>query len=129
MPHLLRTLLVLATLLAAGCGPTLTNIGDYSMSVGEIIVVPVDPVGREQTLKIKATSSDNPIQVHVYPTEHDEAVGNAIVGNKPSEHVLGSEADTKNVNLEVVVPANTEVLVRLQPSGATSANVHLEITN
>lgn len=99
------------------------------MAVGEIIEVPLSPIGREQTIKIAATSPGKPIKVHVYLAEHAEAANEAILFDKTTDHLLASEEGAEQVALHATVPAGKEAIVRFQPAGPTSAEVHLEITN
>ncbi len=122
-------LLVLACVMLTGCGPTLSHKQDYSISVGEIVEIPFDPISNEQTIKVAAKSPGKPVNVHVYLAEHAEEVNRNITLGKPVERALASEEAAEDISLLATVPANKEVIVRIQPAGPTSAEVSLEVTN
>ena len=112
-----------------GCGPTLSHTKDYSLAVGEIIEVPFEPISREQTIKVVATSPGKPIKVHVYLADDAEEVDRMLTLDKPTDLPLASQEDAEEITLEATVPAGKEVIVRLQPMGSTSADVNLQVTN
>lgn len=116
-------------MLTIGCGPTLSHTQDYSIAVGEFLEIPFDPVSGEQTIKVVAKSPGKPIKVHVYLAEDAETVNQKITFGKPADMALAKVEESEDVSLTAKVPAGKEVIVRLQPSGATSADVHLEVTN
>lgn len=122
-------LLACVSLLLSSCGPTLSHQQDYSLAVGEFLEIPFDPITREQTIKIVAKSPGKLIKVHVYLSEDKAEVNRMITLGKPVENLLASQEEAEEVALEATVPANKEVVVRLQPAGPTSAQVHLEVTN
>jgi len=118
----------MATLLC-GCGPRLSDQRDLTLEIGEIIAIPIDPISREQKIRVTASSPDAPIDVHVYLQENEEAIVRKITLGKPPENLLASQNDAEEIILEATVPAGKEVIVRLQPAGSKAAQVHLEITN
>lgn len=122
-------LLVCLSALLSGCGPSLSHKKDYSIEVGQFLEIPLDAISREQTIKVAAKSPGKPINVHVYLADDAEEVNRKITLGKPADKSLASQTDTEEIALEATVPAGKEVLVRLQPAGPTSAEVHLEITN
>ncbi len=124
-----KVLLVIACVMLAGCGPTLSHKQDYSIPVGEIVEIPFEPISNEQTVKVVAKSPGKPINVHVYLAENADEVNRKITLGKPAEMALASQENAEEVTLQAVIPANKEVIVRLQPAGPTSAEVSLEVTN
>ena len=128
MKSTLMLLACLATLLS-GCGPRLSDQRDLTLEISEIAAIPIDPINRAQTIRVTANSPDAPIDVHVYLQEHEEAIERKITLGKPPENLLTSQGDAQQIALEATVPANQTVIIRLQPSGPHSANVHLEISN
>ena len=124
-----RIALLACLLLLSGCGPQLSHSEDCTLAVGEIIAIPFDPIGREQTVYVKASSPDAPIDVHVYLQEHEEAIERKITLGKPPENLLASAKESQEVSLEATVPANQAVVVRLQAASRETAHVHLEVTN
>ena len=125
------TLLCFACLaiLVIGCRPRLADRRDISIDVGEIVSIPIDAIGHEQTIKIKVYSPDKPINVHVFLKEDEEAIEEKITTDKPSENLLAHQIGAQQISLEALVPANKEVIVRLQAASPDSIKVHLEITN
>ncbi len=128
MKSTILLLVCLATLLC-GCGPKLADQRDLTIEVNEIVSIPIDPIDREQTIKVTASSPDAPINVHVYLKENEAAIERKITLGKPPENLLANQNDAEQISLEAIVPAGKEVIVRLQTSGPKSAQVHLEITN
>jgi outer membrane lipopolysaccharide assembly protein LptE/RlpB len=122
-------LLVCMTTLLCGCGPRLSDQRDLTLEIGQIRAIPIDPISREQKIKVSASSPDAPIDVHVYLQENEAAIVRMITLGKPPENLLASQSEAEQVLLEATVPANKEAIVRLQPSGRKAAQVHLEITN
>ena len=116
-------------LFICGCGPKLAGQRDLALEVGDIRAIPIDPITREQVIKITASSPDTPINVHVYLQENEEEIERKITFGKPPENLLASETDANEVSLEATVPANKEAVVRLQSAGRETAKVHLEISN
>lgn len=117
------------TALLAGCGPVLSDQRDLTIAANEILAIPIDPISQQQTIKVTASSPGSPIDVHIFLQEHEAAIERKITLGKPPENLLASQNDAEQVSLEATVPANKEVIVRLQSASAKTANVHLEISN
>jgi len=126
-----QTLLLLGSLslLLVGCGPQLRDQRDVTLEIGEILAIPIDPISREQTIKVTASSPGAPLNVHVYLQEHETAIERKITLGKPPENLLANQNEVEQISLEAVVPANKEAIVRLQSASRKTANVHLQITN
>ena len=122
-------LMGLMTALLVGCGPSLSHTKDYSMGVGEIIEVPISAISREQTIKVAAKSPGKPIMVHVYLADDADVANEAIIMDKAIDQIITGKSGAEEISLEAKIPASKEAIVRFQPSGPTSADVHLEITN
>jgi len=122
-------LLVCLVTLLGGCGPKLADQRDLTLEVNEILAIPIDPIERDQTIKITASSPDAPINVHVYLKEDEAEIERKITLGKPPESLLANQNDAEQISIEALVPAGKEAIVRLQTAGPKSAQVHLEMTN
>ena len=116
-------------ILLVGCGPQLSDQRDLTIEIGEIVAIPIDPISREQTIKVTASSPGAPLNVHVYLKEHEEAIERKITLGKPPENLLAHQNEVEQISLEAVVPANKEAIVRLQSASRQTASLHLAITN
>lgn len=128
MKSTILLLCCLATLFC-GCGPKLADQRDLTIEINEIVAIPIDPIDREQTIKITASSPDAPINVHVYLKENETEIERKITLGKPPENLLANQNNAEQISLEATVPAGKEVIVRLQASDRQAAQVHLEMTN
>ncbi len=115
-------------LICAGCGPQSIYDKEISLEVGDIQPIVFGPYSKEQTVTVTVISPGVPVSVYVFDSEQMEFVDYAITYGKAPENVLAGEASTESATLTATVPADKEIVVRLQPIGQQPAKVHLKIT-
>jgi hypothetical protein len=115
-------------LICAGCGPQSIYDKQLSLGVGDIQPIIFGPFNKEQTVTIVVNSPGAPVSVYVFDKEQVEFVDYAITFGKPPENVLAGEASTESATLTATVPADKEIVVRLQPTSHQEAKVQLKIT-
>ena len=118
-----------STVILLGCGPRLSVHREMALEIGEIVVIPIEPTDREQTIKVLAGSLGVPLNVHIYLKEHEDAIVRMITLGKPPEDLLAYQLEAKQISLTAVVPANKVVIVRLQAAETLPTTVQVEITN
>jgi len=115
--------------LLAGCGPSLSFEKQYSLTAGEIIALPIDPAGVEQTIQVSANSTDGAkFAVHVYLAKDETAIETAITLGSDSDLILANSSQAPTANLSAKVPANEASVVRLSTEG-NAATVNVAIKN
>lgn len=115
-------------LICAGCGPQSIYDQEVSLKAGDIQPIVFGPFSKEQTVTVAVSSPGSPVSVYVFDNEQTEFVDYAITFGKPPENVLAGEASTESATLTATVPADKEIVVRLQPTGQQEAKVQLKIT-
>ena len=132
--RLAKTVLATLTLacfsiLIAGCQPTLSFEKQYSLTPADIMALPIDPIGVEQTIHVAASSTDDAqFDIHVYLAKNEEAAEQEINSGSDSDMILAASTDTKNANLSAKIPANEEAVVRISARGKT-VTVDVAINN
>ena len=116
-------------LLTVGCSPRLYDVREVTLESGDIQPIVVPAASRQQTVQIIANSPGAPISVHVYLPEHEEAIEKSITLGKPPKNLLASSENSEQIKLQVLVPANKEAVVRLQPATQKAAQVQLTLRN
>ena len=117
------------SILIAGCQPTLSFEKQYSLTPADIMTLPIDPIGVEQTIEVVATSADDAqFSVHVYLAKDEDAAERAIATNAATDLILASTADTVSANLSAKIPANEGTVVRFSAQG-NSVTVNVAINN
>ena len=116
-------------ILIAGCRPTLSFEKQYSLTPAEIITLPIDPIGVEQTIEVVATSADDArFAVHVYLAKDEEAAEREISTGAENDFSLAKSTDTNNAKLSAIIPANEEAGVRISAEG-NAVTVNVAINN
>ena len=116
-------------ILIAGCQPTLSFEKQYSLTAADIIALPIDPIGAEQTIYVAANSTEDArFAVHVYLAKNEDAAERAIATNTDTDLILAAATDTKSANLSAKIPANEEAVVRLTAQG-NAVTVNVAINN
>lgn len=120
--------LISFTVLFAGCGPSLSFEKQYSLSASDIIALPIDPAGVEQTIHVSANSTDEAqFAVHVYLAKDEDAAETAITIGNDSNLILASSARATSANLSAKIPANEASVVRISAEGnAVTVNVAIK---
>ena len=116
-------------MLGVGCGPRLLDEREVSLEPGDIQSFEIGPFQEEQTVTVTASSPGAPISVYVFAEDQMEHVDYAITYGKDPPDIFAGVASTEEAALTAVVPADTEAVVRLQPTGRQSAKVKLKISN
>ena len=128
----MKTRLLLAGLLITillGCEARLQDQRTLTLEIGEIQAIPISTVDHEQTLKVIASSPDAPIDVHIYLQEHEQDIERSITLGKQPENVLAQTSAAEQIDLEAIIPANKEAVVRFYTTGRQRANVEVTISN
>jgi hypothetical protein len=115
-------------LLCAGCGGKAIYNDEVPLAKGDIQPITIGPFAKEQAVTVIVSSPGAPVSVYVFESEQLEFVDYAITYGKQPENVLAGEASTEDATLTATVPANKEIIVRLQPAGQHEAKVQLKIT-
>ncbi len=117
------------TFTVPGCTPRLFDQREVSLQLGEVVSIPIGAVGHEQPIRVTASSPDAPINLQVFLAKDEPHVERMLTLEKPTDKLLAYKENSEQITLEAIVPANEEVIVRLQPAGRHSAQVHLELSN
>ena len=128
----MRTLFAVAGMAlvsAAGCQPRLADSRTLTLEVGEISVIVLDPVGKQQKIRVTAKSPGAPVSVYIYLNEHDAEVERKITLDKPTELIIASQVKSEDIALEATIPANQEAAVRVASGSRETATVDLSISN
>lgn len=121
----LTTLILVST---SGCGPQLSASNSTEITPGEIRSVLVDPVGRDQEIKVVASSSV-PFNIHIYLAEDEAEVDMAVASRKESEKILAGQLGVTSATLNAQIPANKEAAIRLECAGPDAGSVSYSIEN
>ena len=128
----MKTRLLLAGLLISillGCEARLQDQRTITLKIGEIQTILISAVDHEQTLKVIANSPDAPIDVHIYLQEHEQDIERSITLGKQPENVLAQSTAVEQTDLEAIVPANKEAVVRFYTTERQRANVEVTVSN
>ncbi len=116
-------------LISAGCSPRLASVHEITLGANDIKSIVLDPIGKDQIIKVAAKSDGGPIHVHVYLVEDEQAVDDAITLGQTTDKAIACQMDSREILLEALIPANKEAAVRLQPASAENVTVNLTVTN
>ena len=128
----MKTRLLSAGLLISillGCEARLQDQRTIILETGEIQTILISAVDHEQTIKVIASSPDAPINVHIYLQENEQDIERSITLGKQPENVLAQSITVEQVELEAIVPANKEAVVRFYTTERQRANVEVTISN
>ncbi len=126
----LRFALICALTTLLGCGvPRLSDERSLTLEIGEIRTLAIDPLDVEQTIKVVASSSDGPFDVHIYPQEHEAQIERSITLGKPPKHVIASRENTRETTLEATIPPNKEAIIRFYPAARKQTTVNVTLSN
>jgi hypothetical protein len=115
MRRLAKLILCSLVLVGTGCGK-FTYEKTYDVKVGGVNVINIDAPTRQQTVKVKATSTNNvPISVYLVLEKGIDSVQKDLLDYKPPDKssVLDSKEKTTEANLEAKVPAKQAYAVIL----------------
>lgn len=115
-------------LICAGCGPKAIYDQEVSLQAGDIQPIVFGPFSKEGAVTVTVSSPGAPVSVYVFDKDQLEFVDYAITYGKAPENTLAGEASTEETTLTAKVPADKEIVVRLQPTGQKEAKVKLKIT-
>ena len=125
----LKNLLVLGMLATlVGCGPQVMYDKEVSLELGEIVPIQVGPFERPKTVTVTASSPGAPISIYVHAVDQTELVDEAISFEREPEDTFAAVSSTEGETLVAQIPPETEVVVRLQPTGRQTAKVQLKIS-
>ena len=116
-------------LLCLGCGPKVMDEREVSLAVGDIVPIEFGPFKSEEKIKVEASASGGPISIYVHPKDQTEHVDYAISYGKQPPGIIAGSASTQGETLEALIPAGTEVVVRLQTAERQASQVQLKISN
>lgn len=116
-------------LMTLGCRPALEERRSMTLEVGEISVIEVDAVGREQTITASVTSTGGPLSVSLYLAKDDAEVERAITLGAPSDLILARQTAVNEAHLAATIPAGEKAAVRIESAGREAAQVQLIISN
>ena len=128
----MKTRLLSAGLLISillGCEARLQDQRIITLEIGEIQTILISAVDHEQTLKVIASSPDAPINVHIYLLENEQNIERSITLGKQPENVLAQSITVEQIDLEAIVPANKEAVVRFYTTERQRTNVEVTISN
>jgi hypothetical protein len=128
----MTTRLLLAGLLITillGCEARLQDQRTITLEIGEIQTILISAVDHEQTIKVIASSPDVPINVHIYLQENEQDIERSITLGKQPKNVLAQSIAVEQVELEAIVPANKEAVVRFYTTERQRTNVEVTISN
>ena len=128
----MKTRLLSAGLLISillGCEARLQDQRTITLEIGEIQTILISAVDHEQTLKVIASSPDAIINVHIYLQENEQDIERSITLGKQPENVLAQSITVEQIDLEAIVPANKEAVVRFYSAERQRANVEVTISN
>jgi hypothetical protein len=128
----MKTRLLLAGLLITillGCEARLQDQRTITLEIGEIQTILISAVDHEQTIKVIASSPDVPINVHIYLQENEQDIERSITLGKQPKNVLAQSIAVEHIDLEAIVPANKEAVVRFYTTERQRTNVEVTISN
>ena len=117
------------SIMIAGCQSTLSFEKQYTLTPSDIISLPIDAVGVEQTIHVSASSTDDAqFAVHVYLAKDEDAAEREITTGATTDLILGSATDITNANVSATIPANEGSVVRISAQG-NAVTVNVAINN
>lgn len=125
---LLRMTTLIGLMLACvGCGPQVIYDSSVTVSNNDIKPILFGPFKKEAKVTVRAETNGPPVSVYVHPEDQTEHVDYAIsYGKEPS--VLAGSNSVESATYDVAVPAETEIVVRLQGTSQEDSQVSLKIT-
>ncbi|HEY8504778.1 MAG TPA: hypothetical protein VIL46_09365 [Gemmataceae bacterium] len=118
-----------ALLLLAGCSPRLNDERTFALEPGEERTLTIDPIDRDQTVKVRVDSPGVPVNVYCFLEKDRGEVEKAVGAPRPSDKVLARKEKAEAAELEVAVPAGERAAILLTPASGKTANVAVKITN
>lgn len=88
----------------------------------------VDPIKKEQTIKVTGTATGAPANVFIYLDKNEAAAEKEIMSLKYTPIILAKQEKTEAINVEATIPANETAVVRVTRV-MKAAQVKLKITN
>lgn len=125
---LLRTLVLVGLLFSVGCGPQAIYDKTVTVSNDEIKPIEFGPFKKETGITVQVAAVGPPVSVFIHPKDKTEHVDYAVSYGKEPTDVLAGSGSVENESFQVTVPADTEVVVRLQGTAQEQSQVALKIT-
>jgi hypothetical protein len=89
----------------------------------------VDPISKEQTIKVAATATSGQFNLFVYLEKDKTDAEKAIDANKTSPKILAREEKKEKAEVTATIPANERAVVCIMSGDGKKADVKLRITN
>ncbi|HYV36141.1 MAG TPA: hypothetical protein VE988_10585, partial [Gemmataceae bacterium] len=91
--------------------------------------ITVDPVDREQTIKIDVKATGGPVSFYVYLAKDANTARKDNPLPKDTDRILKKVEKTEAITVDVPIPANNAATVFFKLASAKSAKVTVKITN
>jgi hypothetical protein len=91
--------------------------------------ITVDPVDREQTIKIDVKANGGPMNFYVYLARDANTARKDNPLPKDADRILRKVEKTESTTIDVPIPANSTATVFFKLASAKTANVTVKITN
>jgi hypothetical protein len=111
-----------------GCRARLNDERTVAVDPGTTQYITVDPIAREQTVKVAATSANGQFNIYFFLEKDKTTVEKEAMTGKLGPKVLDKALKTAKADLSATIPANERATVMLTGDGP-KADVKLKITN
>ena len=126
---LLRTTIVAGLLvLCTGCGPKFLDEREEALQVGEFKSIPFGPLKKDLKMVFDVSSPGKPFSIYVFPIDQQEQVDYAITYGKEPPGTLAGVAETEETNFEAIIPAGSEIIVRVQNLSREESTIKLKMS-
>lgn len=122
-------MVIVSVTLLSGCQPSLSFEQQYSLTSAEVITLPIDAVGREQTIQVTANASEEAnFKVHIFLKKDEDQAERSIATGAATDLILAASETGAQAILSATIPANEASIVRVSAEG-NPVTVNVKIHN
>ena len=116
--------LVLCVAMIPACRTRLNDERTVNLDPAKTVTLRIEPVNREQKVKVEAKSAEIPFDLYIYLKE-DELEAEKNINLRKKDKILEQKTKTQEAALEVTIPAQKAGIVRLYSGKKTAVTVKM----
>jgi hypothetical protein len=128
MPRLALCLAVLVMVFTVSGCRGLNKEFNFDLE-GDPQKITVDPIDRDQTIKVNVKATGGPVDVFVYLARDSSTANQINPMPKDQSKILQKALKTESATLEVPIPASNAAVIQVNASTGKAAKVTVKLTN